>query len=261
MQHPELQSARRRFLELYELLETSEVHGRPETKQALLRGRASVLTVPAADKRSAPARISALDETASPLPASDASFHTDSAFSPSASAGHSAIFSHIEAKNSEVAQIPGIELLTEYSTKQEVVSEQCQLLVAHAGYIEELIDEYRLVTQISRHAAAHPVYEAAHGLESYFGGLIISLSLKLEIVAADMHTTLYTPEVARAIEELWEIMQTHEQRLRKEQSALDERLAIYRSAGSEFEDIAAAYSAILAEADQVRLDIERISRI
>ncbi|KAJ2785500.1 hypothetical protein GGI15_001894 [Coemansia interrupta] len=233
--HPELQSARRKFLELYELLETSEMHGGLETKQKRFPARRRPATL-------AFARI---------LPSASAS----------ASTGHSAIFSQIEAKNNEVHQIPGIELLAEYSTKQEVVSEQCQLLVAHAGYIEELINEYRLVTQISQHAAAHPVYEAAHGLESYFGGLIISLSLKLEIVAADMHSTLYMPEVARAIEELWEIMQTHDQKLRKEQSALDERLAIYRSAGSEFEEIAAAYSAILAEADQVRLDIERISRI
>ncbi|KAJ1864771.1 hypothetical protein LPJ73_000195 [Coemansia sp. RSA 2703] len=217
--------------------------------------------MPAADKRSAPTRISLLEDVASPLPATGTSFFTDPAISPSVLADYSAIFSQIETKDKEVHQIPGIELLAEYSTKQDVVDEQCQLLVAHAGYIEELINEYRLVAQITQHAAAHPVYEAAHGLESYFGGLIISLSLKLEIVAADMHNTLYTPEVARATEELWAIMQTHEQKLRKEQSALDERLAIYRSAGSEFEEIASAYSAILAEADQVRLDIERIAQI
>ncbi|KAJ1931223.1 hypothetical protein GGF37_007465, partial [Kickxella alabastrina] len=253
-----LKNVHRKLLELHDILEISEAHGSPDIKSCLLLARASTLKIPAADNRTNPSNISALSEvigtggisyagSSSDMTTSPVSPRMPSAALASAATQHSAVFTHIKRKCDEVLQMPGIKLLEEYPSEEDVVGEQCHLLAAHAQHIGELVQELELLSALYQHSAAHPIYEVARGLESYFGGLITSLALKLDIIAADMHRTLYAPDVSRAVERLWEILKAQERRLVKERASLDERLAIYRDAGSEFQEIATAYSAVLTE--------------
>ncbi|KAJ2840924.1 hypothetical protein GGI22_008130, partial [Coemansia erecta] len=83
----------------------------------------------------------------------------------------------------------------------------------------------------------------------------------LKIIAGDMRQTLYSPATTKALKSLQTILKEREASLKRERSALDERLAIYAQAGSEFQDIASSYAAILKESDQVRGDIARIAEL
>ncbi|KAJ1900656.1 hypothetical protein LPJ81_003898, partial [Coemansia sp. IMI 209127] len=168
---------------------------------------------------------------------------------------------HIEAKHSQVGGIPGMRHVSGQSSGADATDEQCRLLSAHAQYIGELAGETELLASLCSHAKSHPIHEAARGLESYFGGLIDSLCLKLKIIAGDMRQTLYSPSTTKALESLQTILKEREAKLKRERSALDERLAIYAQAGSEFQDIASSYAAILKESDQVRGDIARIAEL
>ncbi|KAJ2475314.1 hypothetical protein IWW56_005477, partial [Coemansia sp. RSA 2131] len=160
-----------------------------------------------------------------------------------------------------VVQLPGLTSLAAITQESDVVSAQCVLLSTHAQCIGELASEVELLAALGCHAVDHPILDVARGLERYFGGLIDSLSLKLQIVATEMHHTLYSSDVLQAAERLCSILRSREAELAKEQSALDERLAIYRDAGSEFQDIAAAYSAVLRDTSQIRRDITRVSQL
>lgn len=171
------------------------------------------------------------------------------------------ICQYIEQKRDAALAIPGRELLLSYPTDTELAREHAQLLLAHVQCVAELINEAELLTRICQHTAAHPIYQVAHGLESYFGGLIASLSLKLQLTNATMYKTLYSPKILRALEALHNIMTEKESSLQKERATLEERLAIYRDAGSEFQELASAYSAILNETEQVRQDIARVSSL
>ncbi|KAJ2854154.1 hypothetical protein J3B02_002814 [Coemansia erecta] len=235
--------------------------GFPETKQALLLGRASLLRIPARDHSSAPLSIPALGEITVCTRSNETSFCSSSTSPAPCPADHSALCAHIESKYKGISCMPGIELLNSYPSSNDVANVQCQLLLAHVDYISVLFNEYRLFFQLCKHAAANPIYEVAQGLERYFGGLITSLSLKLEIAAAEMHQTLYSPQVSQAIARLWDILKAQENKMTKEHAALSERLAIYHDAGAEFQEIAAAYTLILAEAEKVRQDIARVSQI
>ncbi|KAJ2843315.1 hypothetical protein GGI22_007252, partial [Coemansia erecta] len=97
---------------------------------------------------------------------------------------------HIEAKHSRVGEIPGMRHVSGQPSGADATDEQCRLLSAHAQYIGELASETELLTRLCSHAKSHPIHEAARGLESYFGGLIDSLCLKLKIIAGDMRQTL-----------------------------------------------------------------------
>ncbi|KAJ2144817.1 hypothetical protein IW136_001217 [Coemansia sp. RSA 678] len=178
-----------------------------------------------------------------------------------ASPASSSICAHIENKHAAVVQLPGLASLAAGTQESDVVSAQCVLLSTHAQCIGELASEVELLAALGCHAADHPILEVARGLERYFGGLIDSLSLKLQIVATEMHHTLYSSEVLQAAERLCGILRSREAELAKEQSALDERLAIYRDAGCEFQDIATAYSAVLRDTSQIRRDITRVSQL
>ncbi|KAJ2590284.1 hypothetical protein H4R99_007157, partial [Coemansia sp. RSA 1722] len=232
-----------------------------ETRQALLLGRASLLGIPGRDGRTAPLSIDALSEIAACTRSGDASFCSSSTGPEPCPADHSAIFAHIESAHKDISSTPGIQQLDSYPSSNAVVSEQCQLLLAHADYIGVLISEHQLLCQLCKHAAANPIYEVAQGLERYFGGLITSLSLKLEIAGAEMHRTLYSPEISQAAARLWDLLKSHEAKMAKEHAALSERLAIYQDAGAEFQEIAAAYTRILEESEKVRQDIARMSQI
>ncbi|KAJ2345788.1 hypothetical protein GGF43_005134, partial [Coemansia sp. RSA 2618] len=179
----------------------------------------------------------------------------------------------VQERDGKSAQEHGVKSAQEHGVKSaqehgvmnaresDVVSAQAALLSTHAQCIGELANEAELLAALSRHAADHPILDVARGLERYFGGLIDSLSLKLQIIAAEMHHTLYSPEVLQAAGRLRGILRTREAELAKEQGVLDERLAIYRDAGSEFQEIAAAYSAVLRDTDQIRCDIARVSQL
>ncbi|KAJ2709187.1 hypothetical protein H4R19_004379 [Coemansia spiralis] len=168
---------------------------------------------------------------------------------------------HIESTQAAVAELPGIRQLPAGGHPHDVAQEQCLLLAAQAHLVDELAGEAELLVALCRHAADHPIREVARGLERYFGGLVDSLSLKLQIVAAEMYTTLYAPEVLAAASRLTGILSAREAALAKERSALDERLAIYRGAGSEFQEIALAYTAVLKDSDQIRRDIARVTQL
>ncbi|KAJ2380447.1 hypothetical protein H4S02_006683 [Coemansia sp. RSA 2611] len=241
-QAPALRAARRRFLELHELLAAGQSRGGPKAQRDLLVSQARALRLP---------------ETGLVLDTGIGRLAAHSAGSPTP--GNVGIC--IEDKRAAVARMPGLSLLPSGPCEQDVVSAQCALLSAHAQCIGELTAEAELLAALGGHAADHPIYGVARGLERYFGGLIDSLSLKLQIIAAEMYHTLYPPEVLQAAERLRSVLCAREAELAKEQSTLDERLAIYRDAGSEFQEIASAYSAVLRDADQIRRDIARVSQL
>ncbi|KAJ2662638.1 hypothetical protein IWW48_001696 [Coemansia sp. RSA 1200] len=249
-QSPGLLAARRRYLELNELLEAGEKHGDSATKKEILVGWARTLEL-ATDVGCKPGLLNVDMDKIGGRPVSRADRSPDS----------TKVQLHLEAKHTQVSGIPGMHNSSELLDSASVAREQCKLLSTHAQYISELVAEAELLESLCRHTKEHPVYEAARGLESYFGGLIDSLCLKLRITAADMHQTLYSPSTTKALKNLYARLKEKETALMRERSALDERLAIYRDAGSEFQDIASSYAAILKECDQVREDIERISEL
>ncbi|KAJ2781404.1 hypothetical protein H4R18_002881 [Coemansia javaensis] len=241
-----LSAARRRFLELHALLDACQRLGGSATRRALLVGHARAL----------PPELglgAALDLDPEPDP------ETGAAVPP----GLERVCVHIEDTQAAVAQLPGLARLATAPAPaaHAAAGEQCLLLSAQARLVGELADEAALLGALCRHAAGHPIHDVARGLERYFGGLIESLALKLQIVAAEMYRTLYAPDVLAAAERLAAALRAREAALAKEQSALDERLAIYRAAGSEFQEIARAYSAVLRDSDQIRRDIARVSRL
>ncbi|KAJ2540484.1 hypothetical protein EV175_006227 [Coemansia sp. RSA 1933] len=246
-QSPSLRAARRKFLELNEVLEGGEKHGALGTKADVLLGWARTLELSAG-----------ADSTQMPLNISTSK--TGEGGSNASSANDVQL--HIEAKRKQVSKIPGITRhVSDQATCINAANEQCRLLTTHAQYISELASETELLARLWLHTKDHPIYEAARGVEMYFGGLIDSLSLKLKILAGDMHQALYSPSTTEALARLRKMLATKEAGLRREKAALDERLAIYAQAGSEFQDIASAYAAILKECDQVREDIVRLSEL
>ncbi|PIA16284.1 hypothetical protein COEREDRAFT_87007 [Coemansia reversa NRRL 1564] len=144
---------------------------------------------------------------------------------------------------------------------QTVVEAQHALLNAHAQHIGALVEEAEAVAVLMQHNSRHPMHVIGRGLERYFGGLIDSLSLKQRLIAVEMYHTLYAPRVLEATERLSGILRDRQTSLAKEQGELDERLAIYRDAGGEFAEIAAAYSAVLRDMDGMRRDIARLRRL
>ncbi|KAJ2162736.1 hypothetical protein GGF46_000461 [Coemansia sp. RSA 552] len=247
-QEPGLRTAHRQFLELHDLLAAAHEHGAPRIQRGLLVGQARTLLLPTGGGP----LDTGIDRLAAPFAAHG---------SAAPSADTSDICACIEAKQVAVAQLPGIEAVGAGPKEPDVAKSQCQLLSTHAQYIGELVSEAELLAGLCRHATDHPIYSVARGLERYFGGLIDSLSLKLQIIAAEMHQTLYSPDVLRAIESLAGILRAREASLASEQSALDERLAIYRDAGGEFQEIATAYSAVLRATEEIRRDIARIAQL
>ncbi|KAJ2466894.1 hypothetical protein EV174_006471, partial [Coemansia sp. RSA 2320] len=151
--------------------------------------------------------------------------------------------------------------LPPYPSELDAGAEQSRLLHMHARLVDELIAESALLAELSRHCADHSIHDVARGLERYFAGLIDSLTLKLQLVAAEMYQALYTPEVVHAIGRLRAILDDKQAALAKEQAALAERLAIYRDAGREFQEIASAYSSVLQETDLIRRDIARVEQL
>ncbi|KAJ1663846.1 hypothetical protein IW140_004562 [Coemansia sp. RSA 1813] len=251
-QSPGLRAARRKFLELNDLLEAGEKHGTFGTKTEILLGWARTLELSAcADSTHHLLNVKVDSTTRPPVP------HTESS-----STANGEVFLHIEAKHSRVSEIPGMGRVSRHCPSDiDGADEKWRLLSTHAQYIGELAGEAELLTRLCSHAKEHPIYEAARGLESYFGGLIDSLCLKLKIIAGDMHQTLYSPSTIKALERLHAILKAKETSLKKERSALDERLSIYKDAGNEFQDIASSYAAILKECDQVRGDIAQVSEL
>ncbi|KAJ1733506.1 hypothetical protein LPJ61_001522 [Coemansia biformis] len=248
-QAPVLRAARRRFLELHALLAVGQSHGAPRIQRDLLIGQVRALELPS-------------EPGCAALPAVEAGrLAPDPAAAADAAPGLGRMCAHIEDTQAAVAALPGLQQLAAGPHAHDVAGEQCLLLSAQAHLIGELAGEAELLAALGRHAAGHPIHEIAHGLERYFGGLIDSLSLKLQIVAAEMYRTLYAPEVLAAAARLTAILRAREAALAKEQSALDERLAIYRDAGCEFQEIALAYTAVLKDSDQIRRDIARVSRL
>ncbi|KAJ2801125.1 hypothetical protein H4R20_003798, partial [Coemansia guatemalensis] len=239
---PALRAARRRSLELHELLDASRKHGGRTTQQSLLVGEARALR---------------LGEAGGCDAVVDASFGRASAASPDGSRANAAI----EDKHEAIAQVAGAGAQHGFPTAQTVVEAQHTLLSAHAQHISALVDEAEALAVLGRHSSGHPVHTIGRGLERYFGGLIDSLSLKQQLVAAEMHYTLYAPRVLEAAERLSGILRDRQASLAKEQSELEERLAIYRDAGGEFAEIAAAYSAVLRDMDGMRRDIARVRRL
>ncbi|KAI9503356.1 hypothetical protein GGI25_001792 [Coemansia spiralis] len=259
----------RKFLELNELLEAGEKHCAFTTKRDILVGWARTLSIPGlgddndngSDKdHLLNVNISGLAVN-SHLPCGSGGGVVAEEINAVGDKTSASICSHIKNKHSQVCSIPGINQLSNYPDEFDVANEKCRLLVMHAQYIGELTTEIEILASLCKHSADHPIYEAAIGLESYFGGLIDSLCLKLKIIAADMHRTLYSPSTVKALEALHAILSAKEASLVKERATLDERLAIYREAGSEFQDIAIAHSDILKECDQIRRDIAQVSRL
>ncbi|KAJ2438281.1 hypothetical protein GGF42_008348 [Coemansia sp. RSA 2424] len=172
-----------------------------------------------------------------------------------------AVCSHLEQKRDSVLGIPGLSSLSAHPSELDVEAEQCRLLRAHLQLVSELVSEAELLSALCQHSKSHPIYDVACGLESYFGGLIDSLSLKLRLVSADMYQALYTPAVVHATTRLRAALDAKHASLAKEHSALSERLAIYHDAGSEFQEIASAYARVLRETDRIRQDIARVSQL
>ncbi|KAJ2725733.1 hypothetical protein GGI07_001101 [Coemansia sp. Benny D115] len=169
----------------------------------------------------------------------------------------------IEASLTDVlaAAASGLHSLADCPTADALAEQRASLLLCHTRHVRELINEAALLHRLLAHSTAHPVGDVALALEAYFAGLIASLGLKLEITRAEMHHALYSPEVAAAVQRLWQLLADREQSLAREQAALDERLAIYRDAGAEFREIADAYAGVLAETERVRQDIARLAEI
>ncbi|KAJ2008833.1 hypothetical protein GGI04_000945 [Coemansia thaxteri] len=175
--------------------------------------------------------------------------------------GSSALCRGLELKRDAVLALPGLAQLPPYPSELDAGAEQSRLLHMHARLVDELIAESALLAELSRHCADHSIHDVARGLERYFAGLIDSLTLKLQLVAAEMYQALYTPEVVHAIGRLRAILDDKQAALAKEQAALAERLAIYRDAGREFQEIASAYSSVLQETDLIRRDIARVEQL
>ncbi|KAJ2768810.1 hypothetical protein IWQ56_002796 [Coemansia nantahalensis] len=245
-QAPALRAARRRFLELHALLGAGQCHGGPKIQRDLLIGHARALELPA-------------EAGAAPLPAVETDRLAPGPGGAPPELGR--ICAHIEGAQAAVAGLPGIRQLTAGSHPRDAAQEQCLLLAAQAHLVDELAGEAELLAALCRHATDHPIRDVARGLERYFGGLVDSLSLKLHITAAEMHHTLYAPDVLAAAARLGAILGAREAALAKERSALDERLAIYRDAGSEFQEIALAYAAVLKDSDQIRRDMARVAQL
>ncbi|KAJ2451669.1 hypothetical protein EV183_003445 [Coemansia sp. RSA 2336] len=244
-QAPALRTARRRFLELQELLSACQSHAGSAVCQDLLIGqaRAFKLTPEAA----------VLDASVGRLPVSGAG------------GGGSPVLNGfdmaIETKQAAVTRCLELAPASASTSGRSIASAQSRLLSMHAQCIGELISEAELLAALCRHGSDHPIYAVARGLEMYFGGLIESLSLKLQIYVVEMHNVLYSPEVLQAAERLRELLSAREAQLAKEQTELNERLSIYRDAGSEFQEIAAAYAAVLRDTEQIRKDIARMSQL
>ncbi|ORX68625.1 hypothetical protein DL89DRAFT_181053 [Linderina pennispora] len=168
---------------------------------------------------------------------------------------------HIERKLACVQAIPGITELSGLPTPADAEHAQLDLIRAHVQYIAELTNEATLLCSLCALERSSPIYETAQALESYFGGLIHSLSLKLRIIAADMFNELYSAETVQALESLRGLLKTEEARLLKEQAVLDEQLAIYREAGEEFQEIAQSYARIVQETQAVRRDMADLQNL
>ncbi|KAJ2690024.1 hypothetical protein IWW39_000990 [Coemansia spiralis] len=241
-----MRAARRRFLELQDLLQTAERHADPPAKEGALLGHACALRLTPSEPGG---RIYSadIDEISA--------CHRSDIGSMRAACGH------LEQKSSSVRAIPGLSLLPAYPSEHDVEVEQSRLLRAHSRLLAELISEAELLSALCQHSKRHPIHDVARGLESYFGGLIDSLALKLRLVSAEMYQALYTPAVVQATARLRALLDARQASLAKEHAKLNERLAIYRDAGSEFQEIASAYARVLKETDHIRQDIARVSQL
>ncbi|KAJ2646537.1 hypothetical protein IWW40_005339 [Coemansia sp. RSA 1250] len=243
-QAPALRTARRRFLEIQELLSACQSHTGSAACQDLLIGQARTLKLTP--------ETAVFDASIGKLPVSGAC-----SGSPTLNSFDMAI----ETKHAAVARCLELAPASTSSSGSSIANAQSRLLSTHAQCIVELISEAELLAALCRHSSDHSIYAVARGLEMYFGRLIESLSLKLQIYVVEMHNVLYSPEVLQAAERLRGLLSAREAQLAKEQSELNERLSIYRDAGSEFQEIAAAYAAILRDTEQIRRDIARMSQL
>ncbi|KAJ2868076.1 hypothetical protein GGH94_000344 [Coemansia aciculifera] len=241
-----LRAVHRRFLELQDLLHAAERHGDPPAKRGVLLGQALAL------KLSPP-------ESGGGIYSADVDQISASHRSSIGDIG--AVCTHLEQKSDSVLGIPSLSLLPTYPSEYDIEAEQCLLLRAHSQLVAELVSEAELLSALCQHNKSHPIYDVACGLESYFGGLIDSLTLKLKLVSAEMYQALYTPAVVQATARLRAILDAKQASLAKEHAKLNERLAIYRDAGSEFQEIASAYARVLKETDHIRQDIARVSQL
>ncbi|KAJ2746746.1 hypothetical protein GGI20_001076 [Coemansia sp. BCRC 34301] len=241
-----LRAAHRRFLELHDLLHAAERHGDMHTRRGVLLGQAIALKYSPSD---ADGR------------AYDADLNRISASHCIGDAGAAdAVYRHLEQKRDNILNIPGLAVLPTYPSELDVETEQCRLLRAHLQLVSELVSEAELLSALWQHKG-HPLYNVACGLEGYFGGLIDSLTLKLELVSAEMYQALYAPAVVDAAARLRAILDGKHASLTKEHAVLSERLAIYHDAGSEFQEIASAYARVLKETDRIRQDIACVSQL
>ncbi|KAJ2734478.1 hypothetical protein IW152_002256 [Coemansia sp. BCRC 34962] len=241
-----MRAAHRRFLELQDLLQAAERHGDLPAKEGVLLGHAFALRLAPSEPGG---RIYNAD-----IDKISACHHSDIG-----SIG--AACEHLDQKSDSVRAIPGLSSLPTYPSEHDVEVEQSRLLRAHSQLVAELISEAELLSALCQHNRNHPIHDVARGLESYFGGLIDSLTLKLKLVSAEMYQALYTPAVVQATARLRAILDARQASLAKEHAKLNERLAIYRDAGSEFQEIASAYARVLKETDHIRQDIARISQL
>ncbi|KAJ2452579.1 hypothetical protein GGF42_003993 [Coemansia sp. RSA 2424] len=257
-----LRAARRRFLELHDLLHAAERHGDMAARRGVLLGQAAALRLSPSD---AGGRVYGADIdqiSASHRTGDDAIDQISASRRTGDDAGAAgAVCSHLEQKRDSVLGIPGLSSLSAHPSELDVEAEQCRLLRAHLQLASELASEAELLAALCQHSKSHPIYDVACGLERYFGGLIDSLSLKLRLVSAEMYQALYTPAVVHATTRLRAALDAKHASLAKEHSALSERLAIYHDAGSEFQEIASAYARVLRETDLIRQDIARVSEL
>ncbi|KAJ2026971.1 hypothetical protein H4S03_008454 [Coemansia sp. S3946] len=243
-----LRAVHRRFLELQDLLHAAERYGDPPAKRGVLLGQALALKLSPHEAGGGGRVYSAdIDQISS-------SHRSDIG-------DVGAVCSHLEQKSDNVLDIPGLSLLPTYPSEHDIEAEQCLLLRGHSQLVAELVSEAEVLSALCQHNKSHPIYDVACGVESYFGGLIDSLTLKLKLVSAEMYQALYTPAVVQATGRLRAILDDKQARLGKEHAKLNERLAIYRDAGSEFQEIASAYARVLKESDHIRQDIARVSQL
>ncbi|KAJ1650177.1 hypothetical protein GGF38_005898, partial [Coemansia sp. RSA 25] len=141
-----LRAARRRFLELHDLLHAAERHGDMAARRGVLLGQAAALRLSPSD---AGGRVYGAD-----IDQISASHRTGDG---AGAAG--AVCSHLEQKRDSVLSIPGLSSLSAHPSELNVEAEQCRLLRAHLQLVSELASEAELLAALCQHSKSHPIYD------------------------------------------------------------------------------------------------------
>ncbi|KAJ1673329.1 hypothetical protein EV182_005452, partial [Spiromyces aspiralis] len=158
------------------------------------------------------------------------------------------------------------------------------------GYVKDLAEEVLVMVEYTRTVVLEKyTVEAATRLVEYFGALIRSMSLKLQILLLTMRVRLYTPELTSSLANLRlrsdavllqayppnidrlcgdglglifrASLELEERDLNAQLSRVREQLTMYRDAGDEFVQLAGVYRDVMQEIDRVRRDIDSISEL